>query len=832
MHHYIGIDLGTTNSAICSFDGVDTRIWKSPEQNDVTPSVFYIDRRGNKYFGQRAYNAAPRNPNNAASLFKRFMGTRTPIKLSGANLTFSPEECSAEVLKVLFGYLPEEIRNSPDIGTVITVPAAFNQMQKEATMQATEMAGMGKVALMQEPVAAVMSAMRHRKGDGMFLIYDLGGGTLDVAIAESINSRISLHANGGIAMCGGRDFDRAIFDNVVKGWLFDNFNLPEDLSGNPNYATLLRLAVWATERAKIDLSSTDEAVISLTESDIGMRDLSGDEIYIDIPLSRSLINKLISDKVDDSIEAAREVINKARVSAQDIKHIVFVGGPTNYKPLRDKVSFELGIAASSTEVNPMVVVAEGASVFAESIDWSTKNRRRKDTRGHLSSKGALAVSFNYIARTPDTRSKIGVVIKDQLVPGFEFEITSMDTGWTSGRMSLRHGVAVEVNLPKAGDNIFKVSAFDSKGGPISLETDKIIITRTAATISGIPASHSIGVEVLDKLGGSPVMDWLIKAGEPLPFRGLKAFKAGETLKGGSANSLKFKLWEGDIEDPVNDNRPIGMIKIEGSDFEGVIPTGADLLCEYEILDSGNIVVEVSVPSVGATFNSKQIGNFYSRQGEPNYNEDCQLVIDEGNRSIGRLNDIEEQVDDHRLEKVRDKLDTAADLNPEEQDHETIQGAMENVYQARRLLAQVRRDHLPEIRQMDLDHVSGFFDKYLREFAKPSEEKAFDNLVRSAQRAIDKHLNEFDRYLSELKGKNWEVLWRQDWFVIEQFKNMAGSSHMFTDKQQFTELVSIGTQLLKDGDINKLRMVTAQLGYIRMRSWSEEEILEMVNIVRG
>ena len=186
MKNYVGIDLGTTNSAISSFDGEDVRIWKSPEQNDVTPSVIYIDRRGNKYVGKRAYDSAPSNPDNAASLFKRLMGTSTPIHLPAVDMTKTPEECSAEVLKVLFGYLPEEIRNDENTGTVITVPAAFNQMQKDATMQAAELAGIGKVALMQEPVAAVMSVMRTRKSDGIFVIYDLGGGTLDVAIAESL----------------------------------------------------------------------------------------------------------------------------------------------------------------------------------------------------------------------------------------------------------------------------------------------------------------------------------------------------------------------------------------------------------------------------------------------------------------------------------------------------------------------------------------------------------------------------------------------------------------------------------------------------------------------
>ena len=153
----------------------------------------------------------------------------------------TPEECSSEILRGLFGYLPEELRNDPDVGTVITVPAAFNQMQKSATMQAAELAGIGRVALMQEPVAAVMSVMKARNADGIFVVYDLGGGTLDIALAESLGGRINLLAHGGIAMCGGRDFDRLLVDNVIKPWLFENFDLPENLSSRPNYKSLLRL---------------------------------------------------------------------------------------------------------------------------------------------------------------------------------------------------------------------------------------------------------------------------------------------------------------------------------------------------------------------------------------------------------------------------------------------------------------------------------------------------------------------------------------------------------------------------------------------------------------
>src|SRR5215468_3256131 len=248
--HYVGIDLGTTNSAICSYDGQEVHVYKSPDQHSVTPSAIYIDRRS-RYYGRRAYDAAARSPENVALFFKRLMGTNTPIGIPAAELVLSPEECSAEILKVLYSYLPEEIRNSRETGTVITVPAAFDQMQRDATLSAAELAGIGRVALMQEPVAAVMSVMRNARRDGIFIIYDLGGGTFDVAIADSNGGRVSLLDNGGVAMCGGRDLDRALVEKVVVPWLRSQFKLPEHFQSEPKYKRLIKLAGWAAENAKI-----------------------------------------------------------------------------------------------------------------------------------------------------------------------------------------------------------------------------------------------------------------------------------------------------------------------------------------------------------------------------------------------------------------------------------------------------------------------------------------------------------------------------------------------------------------------------------------------------
>lgn len=827
MMNFIGIDLGTTNSAICSYNGSDTRIWKSPEQNDVTPSAIFIDRR-HKLYGKRAYDAAPLYSESAATLFKRLMGTSTPIKISAVNLVLTPEQCSAEILKVLFGYLPEEIRNDPETGTVITVPAAFNQMQKDATMDAARIAAIGNVALMQEPVAAVMSVMRTRKTEGLFLVYDLGGGTLDVAIAESLGGHVSLLAHGGIAMCGGRDFDRKIFDNIVKPWLFDNFNLPEDLSINPSYIRLCRIATWATERAKIELSSRDEAIVSLSEPETLSRDLDGKEIFLEIPISREKINGLIEEKILESIEAARATISKTGISPHDIERIVFVGGPTHFKPLRDRVSFELGIPGS-TDVNPMTAVAEGASIFAESIDWRVKHHPRKSTRGQVSAGGNLSISFNFQARTPEVKARIVAQVNGEIKEGAEFQVDNMDTGWSSGRMVLKDNVFVDLPLPSRGDNHFKVFVFDSAGAPIALKEDRILISRTAATVDAIPASHSIAIEALNKVGGSSILDFLVRSGDPLPVKGKKNYKAAQSLKAGSTGALSFNLWEGEIEDPSQPgNRRIGALKISGADFcEGVIPAGADLVCEYEILDSGNIVLEVSIPCIPLTISK----NLYSRQeSQQDVSQIAAQVLEDGESTLDRLEEISKVVEDEKLVHARKKLDMAIGMDPDETDLETMQEAMNKVLEAQALLNEIRKLHLKEIRQLDLNSVSEFFDKHIRQYARQTEAESFDNLVRTAQRSIDKNEPDFENHLSELRGKNFGILWRQDWFVVEKFKHMAKAPHLFADKSRYNELVKAGIQFVKSDQTDKLRQIVGELFMIQVTSGEDDTMLEMANII--
>lgn len=826
MKYYIGIDLGTTNSAICSYDGTHTRIWKSPEQNDVTPSAIYVDRRGNRYYGSKAYSQAPYNPTNSATLFKRFMGTSTKINLEAAHLSLTPEECSAEILKVLYGYLPEGIRNDPETATVITVPAAFNQMKKDATMQAARMAGIGKVALMQEPVAAVMSVMRGAHSEGIFLIYDLGGGTFDVSIAENIKGKVNLLAHGGIEMCGGRDMDRMIFNQVVIPWLLDNFSLPEDFIVNRKYKTFCRVAQWAAEQAKIELSANGSSTIALSESEARTSDEDGNELYLDIDLSREMMDGLIGDLVEDTVKATRETLEKAGLSANDLERIVFVGGPTNYKPLRDRVCEELALPAD-IDVNPMTAVAEGASIFAESIDWSTANHSRK--AANAVARTNVDIAFKYTARISGDSARV-MCMTEQQYDGYTLIITSRDSGWSSGSIPLRNQAQTTLPLIKNGENTFDVKVLDNYGREVPIGVQRIVITKTLATIGAIPASHSIGVEMLDRLGGIPVYTILIHEGDSLPKRDTVTFRAGQTLKAGSNSTINIKLWEGNIESPITDNRFIGVLKIAGTDFSsGVIPTGADIECEYEMSDSGTITLDVSVPCIGASFTNR---NFYSRQeGQIDLN-DVDDIAEHGQQVLDRIERMEERLDDPQLEEARRKAENAATIDQKPlHDPEDVQKVNNDLLDAKKIMNQVRIKNLKTIRQMDLDSCRRFFDEVVRQYAKDNEAQSFDNLVRSAQRSIDRNDADFDNILENLKTKNTIILLRQDWFVVDWYKRATASGANYLDVNRFHDLKRLGDQAMANDDMDKLRQVLFELLSIKIDPDHSDSMFDVANIIR-
>ncbi len=359
-----------------------------------------------------------------------------------------------------------------------------------------------------------------------------------------------------------------------------------------------------------------------------------------------------------------------------------------------------------------------------------------------------------------------------------------------------------------------------------------MIVRTAATVEAIPASHSVGVEVLEKIGGRPTLAFLVSVGDALPKSGRIMLKAAESLKAGAPGSINVKLWEGDIRNPVTDNRFIGAIKVTGSDLDGgTIAAGADLQCDYTVLDSGNIEISVTVPSIGATVNSGR--NFYSPQdGQIDLSNASLQVAEEGRGVLERLNRVAEKVNDTRLESVREALGKAAELRPETANPEACKEAMETVLQAKRLLAEARHSHLRELRQLELEVLQQFVGEVTRQYARPAEVVSIDGLFESAKRAITRETGDFESYLDEVKGLNQIILWRQDWFVVDVFRRLAASPHLFTNDAGFDELVVAGTEALKADDLERLRQVVGTLQGRRIDWGGDVEMALVTNVVKS
>jgi molecular chaperone DnaK len=570
-------------------------------------------------------------------------------------------------------------------------------------------------------------------------------------------------------------------------------------------------------------------LISLSEDEVRLADQAGHPVYLDISIERTVFENLVRERLDETVRETQAALRRTGLTSQDLDRMVFIGGPTQFKPLRDYVCAQIGVPAD-VKVDPMTAVAEGAAVFAESIDWSTSNRLRKSPRGAVAVSSALGLSFEFPSRTPESKARIAAKCDEPQVRGENFQIDNLDSGWSSGRIKLGNGVSCDVQVPKMGANTFRVSLFTAVGEPVALVADRLTITRTTASIEAIPASHSVGVEVKQSLYSSATrLRYFVRKGDALPKKGQEVFKAAERLPAGSNGALIFKLYEGEIQSPVTDNHPVGCFKVRGSDIEtGMIRAGDDLVCDYDVSDSGRLSIMISVPSVGGTFVSQ---NFYSRQeGQLDFTR-CQLAIqDEADTTLEKIQQIELRVQDRDLEKARRLLSQAHDVceNPAAEP-EAVKDASQKVQQARSMLSAVRTEHLVAIRRAELDRAVEVFGELAREHAKSSEEGAFDAMTRTAERLLSNSSGDFDNVLDEMRDTTWNILWRQDSFVAATFDRFSEQPYLFPDQHAYIALVEKGTESLSGADYEELRNVVGRLYLLKATSsWVDE--LRPANIV--
>lgn len=690
---YLGIDLGTSNSAIVGFDDHGLRLFKTDDGKDVLSSTIYYSRGGHMQIGTRAQAQAEVSPDNVAQGFKRLMGTSSIIELKGANHSLSPEEASAEIIRQLLRQAEAGAGALNVEGAIITIPAAFNQMQCEATIRAAHDAGLERVGLLQEPVAAAMAALEGAsRRDGRFLIYDLGGGTFDVALVEASGGAVNVIAHEGINMLGGRDFDRAIIDTIVRPWIIDRFKLPADATQQPAFRRLFGMLRLKVELAKIELSTRSQAIIYISEEDARADDLNGEPVFVEVAVDRGQLEQLITDRVEDTIALCRKILRDNGLGHDDIDRVVFIGGPSKMPLIREMVSKELGVPADH-KTDPMTAVARGAAIFAESRDWTSDSGQRKSARGKVEAKGALNVDLAFVARTADELAVLRLTA-DTRHARYRFRITG-PAGYDSGLIDFDGRASIQLPLPEAGLHSFNIIVED-EGGRRACAEQQIVITRTAASAAAIHATQTVSVKIADGPASDRrnILAPIIAKGTGLPVKDVTTFRLREILKGGTEDHFDVELFnqaEG-VDDPAL-NLSVGVFRVRAEDVLGpgeTLAAGAKIELHWKMDDNGLIVCEVAIPDLGIHLDNR---SFYVPQANHERFDD----IEGGQLAAAKLEEARQAVATTReavgsssqLDSLERRLSRQGELLSHSDDAEARRAVTEEALHVQQELARLR-----------------------------------------------------------------------------------------------------------------------------------------------
>jgi len=347
MSKIIGIDLGTTNSAVAVMEGNDAKIIPNPEGNNTTPSVVSF-KNGERIVGDAAKRQVITNKDTATSV-KRIMGSNKKINLEGKDYT--PQEISAMILQYMKTYA-EEYLGEPVTKAVITVPAYFSDAQRQATKDAGTIAGLEVERIINEPTAAALSfGIDKTDKEQKVLVYDLGGGTFDVSILELADGTFEVLSTAGDNKLGGDDFD-----DIIVDWIAEQFKKDHNIDLKADRMASQRLKE-AAEKAKKDLSGVLQTQISLPFISAGP---SG-PLHFEATLTRAQFDKMTKKLVDRTIGPVKQALKDAGLNASDIDQVLLVGGSTRIPAVQEAVKKELGKEPNKS-VNPDEVVAMGAAI--------------------------------------------------------------------------------------------------------------------------------------------------------------------------------------------------------------------------------------------------------------------------------------------------------------------------------------------------------------------------------------------------------------------------------------------------------------------------------------
>ncbi|MDR1984489.1 MAG: Hsp70 family protein [Prevotellaceae bacterium] len=814
-----GIDLGTTNSAIAKFVKGEIIVFNNPLDygRATLPSVVSY-RKDKIVVGSKAKEYQEKDPKSVVGVFKRKMGTTESFKIKSINESKTPIELSAQVLKELKTFV-----NTGDTldAAVITIPASFDLIQSNATKEAGYQAGFKQVVLLQEPIAASLAYANMKKTndltDGQWLVYDLGGGTFDVALVKIANSEMKIIDHEGNNFLGGADFDQMIVEKLIIPKLNAEYsfeNLEEDMKSasgkyNAKYYVLLR----RSEEAKIRLSAVSSAEITVD----GFEDEGENEVDMEISITRTEFNELIKPSIDETIEMIKKIITRNSLTSIDLQFTLMVGGSTYIPYVRQRVEEILQIPVNC-EIDPTTAVAVGAAHYAatKQKEISKSYKTKKQT--------AISIKTAYNKTSKEKEELFSARIKGN-TEGLFYKIIRQDGGFDSGLKKLAERISEDLPLIENAYNFFTLTIYDNQNNIVETDVETIGIN-SGFGISGQPLPEDICLEVDDYDNpGQTRLALVFQRNTVLPTKRTLTFPLNKTvLKDSTDEVIRVNVLQGSHESLPESNKILGYILITGKNLTRNISKGSDIEITVSLSESQDLTVSAYLNMANQEF--KETFNPKERHTP------IELLKEQ-------VDDLSDKLEDEILQAIeKEDYETASTLHKLSKEMEEIAGetqslTLDDVTDKKYQLEDKKRKIAQKIDNATKDKRIGkakeeYFEtkaecqKLLDENGNDYERKSFNDIVvqEKAFFATNSPIK-IQEKADELQNIIGQIRWRSPKFLLEIFSWLLQEQPKMNDHVQAKSLIEAGHFAANNKNWERLREVNFGLMDLLPRGAKEE-----------